>query len=656
MTLKKKLTCIVLSMMVAITFMPVTGQIAFADEGDGAAAQQDETTPEADFSTTNAVTGVRLKSYNYKSVTITWSAYEKAAGYQVYSSAGKTGKYSRICTTTGLTCYDKKNKKLGKNRYYKVRAYGTADGRTVYSQYSDVFAAKPNLPAPAVKTSGGQNKITVSWSKVSGARKYQVYRATSSDGKYSRLKTTKSRSYTGNTVAKNRKYYYKVRALRGSAKGEFCGAVEGMTILSAPDWITASQSGDAINVTWCGVSNAAGYRLYRSATIDDSGFAALPSTTAATSYTDNDAGLKAGTYYYKVQAYSVINGKTVYGQMTPINHRSAAVAQAASWEGCNESDGSHKQIIATYNSKTSKGKIGYGTAWCAAFVSAVAIKTDNTSVIPVDCYCPGMLNKFKSWGDRKSRSYSAKGGDVIFFDWNYNGVPDHVGMVYSRNGSTGKVTTIEGNYDDSVKYRTFNKGWSMVLAYAVPEYKGAYKGNGVVNYTEPSTSQGLTVTEDPVNTAAVKEAVETVETGDVAADTVQAQAAAEQPSAASGDAEASEQTSGQTEQPSAVSGDAEASEQTAPPANDQETVEALLDYIDEEDPAEESLAEESTYNAFLMLNACEEMGIEACVVTELTADGEEQSHNEILIDGELYTVDSSKEGSTPVKYVPEEIN
>jgi hypothetical protein len=70
-------------------------------------------------------------------------------------------------------------------------------------------------------------------------------------------------------------------------------------------------------------------------------------------------------------------------------YASKVVEQARSWVGLKESDGSFKVIIDTYNSQAKLPR-GYrmttADPWCAAFVSAVAVKLglgDNESVIMI---------------------------------------------------------------------------------------------------------------------------------------------------------------------------------------------------------------------------------------------------------------------------------
>ena len=60
-------------------------------------------------------------------------------------------------------------------------------------------------------------KATVKWKKVSGASGYEVYMATSKNGKYSKVGTTTKNnkvSYTKTSLKKNKKYYFKIRTYK----------------------------------------------------------------------------------------------------------------------------------------------------------------------------------------------------------------------------------------------------------------------------------------------------------------------------------------------------------------------------------------------------------------------------------------------------------
>ena len=170
-------------------------------------------------STTLSKPTVKASSSSYNSNKLSWNKVKGASGYEVLRATSKTGTYKSVKTiTSGSTVsYTDKSLATGTTYYYKVRAYRTVDKKKVYSSYSSVVSAKPVLKTPSVKLTSGSKKATIKWEKISGASGYEVYRATSKSGKYSKIKTiTKNStvSYVNSSLTKNKTYYYKVRAYR----------------------------------------------------------------------------------------------------------------------------------------------------------------------------------------------------------------------------------------------------------------------------------------------------------------------------------------------------------------------------------------------------------------------------------------------------------
>ena len=122
--------------------------------------------------------------------------------------------------------------------------------------------------------------------------------------------------------------------------------------------------------------------------------------------------------------------------------------------------------------------VRYTDAWCATFVSAVAIKCGLTGIIPTECGCGQMVALFQKLGEWvESDAYTPKPGDVIFYDWQDSGSgdntgwPDHVGIVEKVSGST--ITAIEGNKGGAVGRRTLSVNGRYIRGYGVPKYKGS---------------------------------------------------------------------------------------------------------------------------------------------------------------------------------------
>lgn len=158
--------------------------------------------------------------------------------------------------------------------------------------------------------------------------------------------------------------------------------------------------------------------------------------------------------------------------------RKTFVDTASRWLGYNEQDGSHKIIIDTYNTLSPlprSYRVKYTDAWCATFVSAVAVKCGYTDIIPVECSCSKMIAIAKTMGIWEERDdYTPEQGDIILYDWQDTGTgdnvgnPDHVGIVASVGDSSFVV--IEGNYSNSVKYRTMNKNGKYIRGYICPNF------------------------------------------------------------------------------------------------------------------------------------------------------------------------------------------
>lgn len=158
--------------------------------------------------------------------------------------------------------------------------------------------------------------------------------------------------------------------------------------------------------------------------------------------------------------------------------RTKVVDQAKSWIGYNESDKSHRKIIDIYNAHKplARGyKVTYTDAWCATFVSAVAIKLGYTKIIPTECSCNKMIDLFKKAGAWvENDAYVPSPGDILFYDWDDKNTGENVAEV-EHVGIVEKVvnnvmTIIEGNYDNSVGRRSVKLNGKYIRGFGVPKY------------------------------------------------------------------------------------------------------------------------------------------------------------------------------------------
>lgn len=193
-----------------------------------------------------------------------------------------------------------------------------------------------------------------------------------------------------------------------------------------------------------------------------------------------NARAKIGQAYYdKYAAKAAPEGGSM--SMTEQQLRKKYVDYAITYLGCKESDGSHKKIIDLYNSHTplAQGyKMKYTDAWCACFVSAMAIGTGLTDIIPLEVSCGRYITLAKQKGIWvEDDSYTPKMGDLILYDWDDTGSgdatsgADHIGIVVSVVGKTIKV--IEGNNGDAVAYRNIQVNGRYIRGFVTPKYASA---------------------------------------------------------------------------------------------------------------------------------------------------------------------------------------
>lgn len=166
--------------------------------------------------------------------------------------------------------------------------------------------------------------------------------------------------------------------------------------------------------------------------------------------------------------------------MTDTQLRQMVVDAARGWIGRKESDGSHKPIIDLYNTlkPLPRGyKMQYTDDWCAATVSALAVHTGLTGIMPVECSCSAMIALYKAHPESRweeNDAYVPELADIIFYDWNDSGAgentgaPEHVGIVADVTGSV--ITVIEGNYSNAVKERKLQVNGRYIRGYGRPAY------------------------------------------------------------------------------------------------------------------------------------------------------------------------------------------
>lgn len=170
--------------------------------------------------------------------------------------------------------------------------------------------SKPTVTVPSYT----QTSITLEWTSIDNAEKYQVYKYNEDSKKYEKIKTTTELTYTDSSLTKGDLPRYKVRAYYKNSDGDtvyssYSSVFYGATTPDTPSGLTlVSKSEDTVKLKWTGV-DCTGYLIYRYDSLSGS-YEKVGSTTS-TSYTDSK--VDSGTAYkYKVKAYLKTDSRTFY--------------------------------------------------------------------------------------------------------------------------------------------------------------------------------------------------------------------------------------------------------------------------------------------------------------------------------------------------------
>ena len=241
-------------------------------------------------------------------------------------SAGENFAYTGKAVTPSVSVKNTKGTVLTKDKTYTLKY---SSGRTEMGKYyvtvklsGSKYSGSTKLyfniipGTPAVKATQDNDSITLSWSKITGAKGYKVYSYNPETNKYKALKTVSGTSYTINKLESATEYSYSVRAY-GKVSGETVwGNHSIINTATAPDAVklVSVKAKDATKATvkWNGVS-ADGYEIFM-AQGKTGKYKKVKTITKGETVSYTKSSLKAGnTYYFYVRAYKTVGDTKIYG-------------------------------------------------------------------------------------------------------------------------------------------------------------------------------------------------------------------------------------------------------------------------------------------------------------------------------------------------------
>ena len=165
-----------------------------------------------------------------KGVKLTWNRAANGTGYIVYRSVNGSSfkRYKTINSLSTISMVDGGAKKSGTKYAYKIYVYKSVNGK-VYNSAASAVKLTYYMAAPAWKslTNPSARAMTVKYGQASGATGYQIQYATSNTfkgAKTANIAGAKNVTKTVKGLAKNKRYYVRVRSYRKSGRVTYYSA------------------------------------------------------------------------------------------------------------------------------------------------------------------------------------------------------------------------------------------------------------------------------------------------------------------------------------------------------------------------------------------------------------------------------------------------
>jgi len=268
------------------------------------------------FGTPGIPTGVTAAPLSSSSIQITWlspSGIDKPTGYKIYRSTVATGTFPSIANTSSLTYTDTGLNASTTYYYFVVATNSNGDGSVSSTASATTTASSsggtspttvPSAPTGVTATAASSSSITVSWSSVSGATGYYVYRSSTAAGTYTQAGSSTSTSYTNTGLSASTTYYYKVAAYNSAGTGSQSSYVSATTQSSS----SGGGGYGTVKVENGGTKSIGIYLIL----VESSGNSIENSSTANVGATRTFSSVPAGKTY----RVSVMEGTTTYNSNT----------------------------------------------------------------------------------------------------------------------------------------------------------------------------------------------------------------------------------------------------------------------------------------------------------------------------------------------------
>ena len=206
------------------TTVAITGVMTGKEYAFYVVAKNDSYVAEASETVTKATTlhgkvTLDIEKVSTSTFKLSWNKIDGATRFIVYRIRNDD-KMKKVLTL-GVKDLEYTTAELPYGDYQFILKAGRYDSKDrVMTDSSNTVEVSVEKVAPVVTLKAGTKSVKVSWKAMEGVTHYQVYRAASVNGKYTKLTTTKELSYTAKSLNSGKKYFFKVRGYKNYKSGE----------------------------------------------------------------------------------------------------------------------------------------------------------------------------------------------------------------------------------------------------------------------------------------------------------------------------------------------------------------------------------------------------------------------------------------------------